>query len=357
MDYNGYEIIHFRADLLDGVLNVLCYHWGDDYERNRAYFQWKYMRNPYTKNPLGIVALHKGKVVGFRGYFVSKYEITGSQKDIIVLGSGDVCVHPDHRLKGLFIATGKMAMDEYASIYPIFFSFTVSRNSMPGALKSGFVPLINRACLNRCNLLGIMGFMLSANKKKDLYQGKIRFGDFGDIEVSDRPKPEDMHAVISEQKFSDKTIRLVRDKKFFQWRFNNNRNKYVFYYYKQNKKVTGYVVVRVTANNLRAYIIDYAEQDSTTLEKILAFIIKNKHFNILSIYNYSVTGQMANALKKLKFRTNSVLRMIERKLEGEFPLIVRPVEKNYDETHFIVHGLDIRKIQNWSIKEICSDGS
>ena len=126
MNNIGYEIISFRPDLMHGVVRLLGHLWGEDRDKNLAYFNWKYNQNPYTENALGIVALQKNKVVGFRGYFATKWKITGSEKDIIVLCPGDTCVHPNHRRKRLSLIMGNMSMNEYAQKYPIFLYFTAN---------------------------------------------------------------------------------------------------------------------------------------------------------------------------------------------------------------------------------------
>ena len=357
MNNNGYEITSFRPDLTHEVVKLLGHLWGEDADKNIAYFDWKYNQNPYTEKPLGIVALHKNKVVGFRGYFATKYTISRTDRNMIVLCPGDTCVLPDYRRRRLSLFMGDLAMNEYAREYPIFMNFTGSKNSVPGYIKLGFVPIIPKVYITKSDILGLIKFILFAKKSKELKNGKIKFGESGALIVSNRPNPQVMHNIILKQKYASKKIRLFQDEEYFLWRFNNKKIKYVFYFYKENGKISGYIVIRATANNRRGYIIDYAAEDSIKLEKLFKLAIKTNHFDIISIYNYSLTTGILNLLKKLNFKTNSIVQLIEKNVEGEWPLLVRPVQKKIIGTEFFVEGLDIRKIQNWSIKEICSDGS
>jgi hypothetical protein len=356
MTYAGYEISLYRPDFMFQVVNLLRHLWGDDHDRNLSYFQWKYDENPSAEHPLGIVALHKEKVVGFRGYFATRWQIHEEDHEIIVLCPGDTCVHPDHRRKRLSLAMGNVAMDEYASKYKVFMNFTAGKNSVPGYLRMGFIPLLDKIYLSRGNVLGLMKFILAKNKRVALYEGKITFGDFGDIVVTDSPRPEEMSAVVSRQDHENRRITLLQDEDFFRWRFKNKMFKYLFYYHKHCNTTTGYVVIRVSDNNRRGFISDYAADDSMALEKILTFITKIKHLDIVSIYNYSLTDNLSQILKKLNFKTNSLTRIIQRRVEGEWPLLVRPVKRNHVESDCFIKGLDIRKIESWAIKEICSDG-
>ena len=79
---SGYEIKLYQADLMSQVVNLLPYLWGENHGQNLSYFKWKYHENPFTDNPLGIVTLYKGKVVGFRGYFSTKWKVRGKDHDI-----------------------------------------------------------------------------------------------------------------------------------------------------------------------------------------------------------------------------------------------------------------------------------
>jgi hypothetical protein len=228
---------------------------------------------------------------------------------------------------------------------------------VPGYLKMGFKPLIPKAYMNRASLQGMISYILSLRKAANSPMNKITLGDFGEILVSDTPMPAEMSDIVSKCTHKGKKIQLRQDEIFFQWRFNNLRKKYVFYYYKQDNHITGYIVMRLSPNNRRGFIIDYAAKDGSELKHLLAFIRKKKHFNILSIYAYGVTDAFKSVLKSQKFRTYTIFRLMERRTEGEWPLLVRPVHRDYDEKNFFIQGLDIRKFQNWSIKEICSDGS
>lgn len=65
MMHSGYDIIPYRSEFRDEVVNLLQYLWGEDSIANLSYFRWKYEENPYSDAPLGIVALCQGQIVGF----------------------------------------------------------------------------------------------------------------------------------------------------------------------------------------------------------------------------------------------------------------------------------------------------
>jgi GNAT superfamily N-acetyltransferase len=337
------------------ALDVLQYLYGNKPDSNLSYFKWKYHDNPYTEHPLAMVALHRGKVVGFRGYFATAWQIGEQNETMVVLCPGDTCVHPNHRRRGLSVAMGHKAMEQYAQRYKIFLNFSATKNSLPGYRRMGFVPLMAKTYLTRCTGLGLLKLIWKEKARSGWRRGRVAFGELDGIVVSDRPRPEDMHVVLASRASNSGKIRLLQDEDFFRWRFDNKRKTYVFYSFRKNHVPTGYVVVGVSLSTGRGYILDYAQTDDAAIEKILRFAIKMKHFDVLSIYNFGLSDDFSKTLYSLRFKRNSLIRTIERRVKGELPLLLRPVRKEYADSDFFLNGLDMRKAENWRIKGICAD--
>lgn len=355
MAFYDYEIRLYDADFFPQVVNLLKYLIGIDDSANRDYFRWKYHDNPNTESPLGIMALHKGKVVGFRGYFATRFQIKGKTDKIISLCPGDTCVHPDHRRKGLSVAMGNRASEEYTGKYPFFLNLSSTKISLPGYLRMHFFPLASKRYLTRCSMSGLVKFLFNTKKRFNQISPRITFGTFDDIIVSQQPRPKDMHALIEGQEVSANKIALYQDEDFFRWRYANKHNKYMFLYRIKSEVITGYIVIRVSPNNRRGFIVDYAQGEETSIEKILKFILKAKCFDVLSIYYFSLTDKIKQNVQDLRFKKTSLFRVIEKRIKGELPLLIRPVRHNYCDSDFFVEALDLRKIENWHIKGICSD--
>jgi GNAT superfamily N-acetyltransferase len=355
MSPSEYEIRLYEPELMSQVLDVLQYLYGNKPDSNLSYFRWKYHDNPYTEHPLGIVALYEGKVVGFRGYFATRWHIGEQKETVVVLCPGDTCVHPDHRRKGLSVAMGNMAMEEYAHRYKIFLNFSSTRNSLPGYLKMGFVPLVPKTYLTRCTRLGLIKLVWNEKTRSGWQRGRIAFGEFDDIIVLDRPRPADMGAVISNKVRNPDRITLWQDEDFFRWRFDNKRKTYVFYYWRKSHVPMGYMVVGVSPTTGRGYILDYSQTDDTAIEKILRYAVQMKHFDVLSIYNFGLSDDFSKTLYDIGFKRTGLIRTIESRVKGELPLLLRPVRKKYREGDFFLNGLDARKLENWRIKGICAD--
>lgn len=351
----GYEIVPYGPSMQDGVVDLLKYLWGDNKEGNLSYFKWRYDENPYADSPAGIVALHKGEVAGFRGYFATRWQVAGRNNNIIILCPGDTCVHPAHRLKGLSVKMGKAADREYSMRHKIFFNFSSTKKSMPGYRKMGFYPLVNKSYLTRYSLPGLVRFVLQEKKVIMPDPGRVAFGKFGDVLVSDRPMPGEMSAVIAGQNQPAGRITLFQGEDFFRWRFNNGRNRYLFYYHIRDGITAGYVVTGMLPGSQRGYILDHAADEKGSLEAIFRHIINADHFDMLSAYDFSLNDSLSSILEELRFKKDGMVQKGERYLQGECPLFIRPIDQRSVEEDWFIEGIDVRDISNWEIKGICSD--
>jgi hypothetical protein len=75
------------------------------------------------------------------------------------------------------------------------------------------------------------------------------------------------------------------------------------------------------------------------------------------MYRLNLCSELYGILAKKGFSDKGLLRRIEKKIIGEWPLLVRPVKRSMAETDWLVEGLDIRRSEIWEIKEISSDSS
>lgn len=353
---HAYDIVPFQADLIVPVVKLLSMLWGDDEDSNRCLFEWKYIDNMNTDDPLGVVALSRGEVVGFRGYFGLRFQGPQRGEPLVVLLPGDTCVRPDWRRRGLSIAMGKRAAQDYVSRYRFFLNMTCSRKSLPGYRKLGFLPLAPKTYLTRCPWLNLLQYLPMANAESTLSARRNRCGNRGRVLVTDSPDPVAMAVVADASGAEDHRIRLLQDEGFFRWRYRNRGQTTLFYYLVTDGDIVGYVVMRLAPNGQRGYILDYAESEKSSIREILRFMIESKHFLVLSIYDFSPDEELKATLRDLGFKSRGVLNSIEKRRWGELPLLLRPIREPRAEEDFFFAGLDTRDIANWSLKPICSDG-
>jgi GNAT superfamily N-acetyltransferase len=359
MNSSEYRIRLYQHDWIDNVVDLLRFLIGDDRDENLLYFKWKYYDNPYAEGPLGVVALHGDEIVGFRGYFPSRWTTGDGGCDVVILVPGDTCVHPDHRRKGLSIAMGNMAMASFHSKYRMLLNLSANGNSVPGYLKMGFVPLMTKRYLSRYSLPGLARFVLKRRRPEGFPPPRLRTGKYGDVEVSLIPKPEEMASLSAPLPSAPTGPRfsLFKDRAYFRWRYRNKRNRYVFYFSHKAGSVRAYLAVRVHRNNRRAYIVDYGARREEDLIPILRHITARQTFDILSIYDLDIEQGISGLLASFSFRRHGLLRLLEKKAVGDLPVLTRPVKPDFQESDWFLCGIDTRRRASWQIREICSDGA
>ena len=351
-----YDIRSYEPGMVSEAAALLKEFLGGSTDDRKSYLQWKYEHNPHTEKPLAVVALQKGQFVGFRGYFAANWRVGGSGSYTTILSPGDTFTHVGHRRRGLSVMMGQKAMDLYAGRYKFFLNLSATKPSVPGYLKMGYYPLTTKIYWNRYSTLGLMRFILNIIFPHSLKKRVIHFGQYGDIIASNKPRPAEMASIKSnEMKQLPVCLKLSQNENYFRWRFENGRNEYVFYYLLKDGMAASYLIVRRPPGGLRGYIIDYGAMNGKCLSPLLQFVAKQHHFDVLSIYGYSFDHHSAEIFRRCGFSSRGVLRLLEKKKRGEWPLFVRPVQSECVESGWWIDGIDIRKIDNWRIKEICSD--
>ena len=361
MRYLDYEIRPYLPDDISEVSEVQKCLYGLEKEITARYFKWKYEENPNAEEPLGFVAVYKNRIVGFRGYFATKWRIGGSDSFVKMLSSSDVCVASEHRRKGLFQAMTHLSLTVCEEKgYGGFINLTSNQYSTGCDIKLGWLNIAERKAIRKCSLIALTKYLLI----QKLPLGRDAFnklGKYGDIEITEQLRVEEMYSVIKEQVFEENKIRLYKDIEFLEWKYRNNLRKYIFCYYWQGDMITGYVVLGIRRYTPRvtnkADIIDYGQTDESSVEKLLSFISKKFSTNIIDLWNYGPELEFASALKKLQFCQNHFTVRHQERRHGKKYLLVRPIKKDYKEQDWFINNFDIRDSKKWEIKEICADDS
>lgn len=336
-----YEIIPYRPEFLEQVTKVLVDLWGRNIKNSHTYFKWKYDNNPYVDRPLGIIALHKNKVIGFRGYFAEDWQ--AGNKRIKVLIAGDTCVHSNHRRKGISIVMGNKAIEEFGPEFDLFMNFAVTPKAVRGYEKLGFLPLANRYMLDRVTQRTDVG------DRAFPIERWVKSAEFDDVIVTLEPKVQEMYKLVLNEPIS-KQFSLVQDKKFFEWRFRNDtRNIYLFCYYVKDGVIQDYIVFGTPDHYGKGVILDYTEHNIGGFKRMIEFAISKKFYHKIQIGGYGLTESVNQCLKDLGFNYTTHTH------KAAVPLFIRTSAKDPTEKDWFIEGLDIRNIENWKIRGICSE--
>ena len=124
------QIQEFQTKHLEAVLVLLEPLWGHlSLEQRKAYFEWKYMDNPYVKSPSCFVAVdtENDKVIGFRGFFILKYNI--DKKEVFVASFSDAVVSKEGQGKGIFKSLTIYGVTKMRSRFESLIFNAISNNS------------------------------------------------------------------------------------------------------------------------------------------------------------------------------------------------------------------------------------
>ena len=328
-------------------------------------WHWKYLQNPLAAaDPLVIVALDSGKIVGARPFLLS--EMWLKDEKVKAAQPCDTIVHPEHRHKGILDRMNQFAIDYFKENgYALFYNFPNSR-SLGGYLKQGWRIVSRTEGLCRFahpqrlishklkTRLGgyVLGFFYDKLLNTRIGEGSLS-SSFFQFEVSDR--------FIDELKkvdtLRDKTaIDLVRDESYLRWRFDQHpEHKYKYIMVRKGKELWGYAVVnwQEQSNGLvYGMIVDYLVRDND----IECFrILMNESLNELEklkcdlvfVWAFSQPRFREELLRHFSFK--SPLKFPYGRLLGKSYFVAREIDER------VPGKIDVYNGGNWRVTHAYHD--
>jgi hypothetical protein len=364
MTPEAYEFVRFRPEQRDGVLAVLAGLWPYVPELSARFFHWRYLENPYANGVLGIVALHRGQPVGYRGYLAGRFT-AGDGAGIGVLCPCDTIVAPEHRDQGLSVRMGRLASGFGPAGYRFLLNLTSGQNSRPGYLALGFQPLAKRVLWQRHGRNPFVWAVNAWSKRVEraalpAARGRIRFGRAGNILVADAPRPDEMAAIVAAEPQDGPALRLWQDAAFFAWRYRNPVRQYAFYFRMDGEAARAYAVLDVSPDGRCGAILDYGEARQGALREILDHACRSGDFLALTVQGYGIDARLGRILGELDFTPIHTPKTLFRRgtVDALAPsVLLRPVAESYGDEAFRIGAVDLRRPEHWRLKPICSDGA
>jgi len=276
-----YKIVAYTPEFKEAVLALQTHHWGPRIDLNRAYFEWKYEQNPYGHDPIIVLALHEGKVVGMRGFYGAKWEIGKDQKTFLGPCAADMVIHPEHRNRGLFAEMTEAALCAVAHTgYPYVFN-----------LSAGSLTQINCLAMGWQALGSLQWMQRQAGKKVT----------GASVSFEEAPRPQAMAELI-ERIGSDGRVRHVRDEAYFAWRFKNPLSQYRFLFW-ENQGLEGYLVLHQSLKRVGEgmNIVDWEAANAQARAGLLEAAIRLAGAETLSIWGATLADESAELLRREGF--------------------------------------------------------
>jgi len=292
-------------------------------------------KNPIQRyRPVGVVALDNNKVVGYRGFVSSLWQI--NQDVIKVLYPSSVNVHNEYRRLGLFSKMTNACFELYSESYDFFLNTSSNTKSTPGYIKSKWIVLGEKDYLYK------FANPLSMKKQNPTYQ----------VRISDKVPFKEICAINEYSTFQKNNIKsYIRSHEYASWLFHNPFYKFVII--EQNTKPLSYCCFTIKGNTCSIIDFDMINSSKELLEIILNTIRKKYNNKLFNCYLAKNSSAYQNAFKKSGFITSNIspIRKIFKK--ELTPFLIRPVKKNYLEDDYLINNIDLRNFNKWIITWSC----
>jgi hypothetical protein len=374
-----YEIIRYRPDLKSQIIELQTHLWSPNLSLNTNYFEWKYERNPYLKEPLIYLATHNGKVIGMRGFVGSKWECGVPTQRFTCLCSEDTVIAPEHRKRGVVPKIVTFAFEDLAANdYDYSFALTAGPATLRSNLALGYrsvgwmSPMLRRSRLKSSvpmpinklvpgpvkKLLSLSERFYGACSRRLLKLGRLsergnlkRLKHSSALSIEDAPQCAAM-AELVERIGGNGRIRHVRDSEYFQWRFQNPLSRYQYVFWNEGR-LEGYLVLQERTTAYRGLnIVDWEASSAAIRERLLQVALKvfAKGAQPL-IWSATLSQPTIAFLRKNGFHS------IEAPAgQAHFPpaIFVRPIAASDLSGEWTLGGRALLDLANWDMRMLYS---
>ena len=349
----GYTFTGYRPELRAQVLDLQTYLWSPDRAVNAAYFEWKYERNPYLREPLIHLACRDGEVVAMRGFFGARWEAGRPGRAVDAPCAGDLVVAPAHRRRGLVPRLMMFAHADLATRgHALAFNLSAGRATFLASLRTGWrtttslEPLERRVgAVHEPGLLGSAGDPFAT---LDAAGGSVS----GAVELAATPRPGAMAALVARRP-SDGRVRHVRDARYFAWRFGNPLSRYRFLYW-YDRRLEGYLVLRAAlARERPVSLVDWEGDSVRVRAALLEAALEWGRFPNMRAWGAMLDGPERDLLERHGFRPP--VRSPDRPPSHASTVLVR----SFGATGlgaWTLAGRRLLHLASWDLRLIYSDG-
>lgn len=375
-----YELICYEPGLKGQVIELQSHLWSPDPVLNTAYFEWKYERNPYVDSPLIYLATHAGKVVGMRGFFGMQWEGGFPTEKCVALYADDLVIAPEHRNHGLIgkimaaafedLADRKHQYALNASAGPMNVLSSLAagwrnvgsmapmrRRSWRSALRDHRAQLIARLPLLSRGMQEAQPRRIEKRRRSfvDIDTGRVRHSlkGFSDVIFEQVPRSEAMAELI-ERIGSDGRVRQVRDRRYFDWRFENPQSRYRYIFW-EKRRLEGYLVLQEYTSGYAdpevVNIVDCEASSVAVQSELLQAAVNLIADRGLTIWSVSLPPETKVLLAEKGFKP---LPQSKSAAQQSDMLLIRRVGDRGPVSDWIAAGRPLLEMSSWDLRMLYS---
>jgi len=325
------------------------------------WFEWRFVETPAVEEIPIFVAESGGELVGARPFFA--FEIETGRRRLLGVQTCDTMVDPDHRRKGLFTRMTERAYDEYGAREEPVVQFSVpNQYSRPGYLKLGCAVVGPFALSHRIHhpesmvddnrlarLAGagrpILQLYNTARQRLAAPTG----GDDISVRCHDHVPSETFERLY--ETAVPNRIHAVRNRAFYEWRFDNPRWTYRAYTaHRGGEPVAGIVTGIKTANGeTRMQLTDVVpliggQYRRSVLAALLRRILSEAEFvDLVSARPGAIPAEL---LAAFGFYPDDRFPL---SLATTTTLLITKLIDGCDDDRWIVDGHDLQDLTSWQL--------
>ncbi len=332
--FNEIEFVEINNQHEDGIIDLLLITLPNK-DKTTLKEQYKILNyeNPIQNfKPIGIVAIHKNKIIAYRNFVALPYLF--ANKKVKILVPNNTVTHLNYRRKGILTEINKISFGLYSNKFSFFLNMSSNKYSMPANLKQKWLTLGEKDYLYK----RFLGLTKSIEKNiKISFTQQVR----SDIIVDIYKK-----SIFS----NDLKIEIdLSSIEFVEWIFN--RKDYQYAILKKDNISLAYCCYSINKKKCNLIHFDMVNQNYS-ISYLLNEIAKNN--KITSFYYF---GKKKKSLREIELlqagfmSTNNLFirRLVKKSLT---PFLIRPTKENYGTPDFFVDGIDARLIDNWNITKL-----
>lgn len=344
IDASGITISIYSGTDRAGVLELLAHLWkGLDPSEREEKFRWRYEKNPNSSSPLIFVAKHKNRIVGIRAAVAQKFIV--HETVFTVYSNADTVIHPDYRRKGLLKRLDEaIQKSNILDRKGIFLNLSSNNETTEANLKNGFFKInADKSIAVKISIINVIRNIILKRNQRWTGDREIQKKGYR-IFLNSEPKPKLFEEICISNRTANKCT-CLRNVDYFKWRYSLKMDEYWFIHCSDKEGQKGYLILKNLSSN-RFFLEEFSAVSFETFNVLISTAFEMLDIGVLQ--TWMISFQHNDWLKRCSFfkESNLMNKFIGKK---RLPLLVRPITPNPAEKDFYIHGLDIRKSNNWLI--------
>lgn len=326
---------------------------------SRSYLNWKYSENPFLTTPSFMVIRHLGEIVGMRGFYGGKWNLTENEATTTLPHADDLIIHPDHRNRGLYWELHNAGV-QWAERkgFPALVSVSAGQVAQKLSLAAGWQEVgdlenIYHSVLPPSNHSPLYSYARRA--KARLRKIAARSNNNRSSPPSDRSLDKALATIITVKtpriELSSEADYLgmsalsesarpaeygsPRSEVFLRWRLKNPMKKYRFVYWRDSS-LRGYVVLSWAKEDpYRIMIADYAVESPDLFYELLDALVCSRRGDF-SMMSSTLPDSLLRTAENLGFQSDPNFKkgvrrrfMVYTLSKSDLPVALRNDEKSY----------------------------